>query len=146
MSPLSPKRFLYSYTSLPTRSHDELSSTGAQKLSQSKKPSHIPQYLKLICFSVASILFGFFLGNWFAQRQLSTEGLVLSTKPYKFAMEPLFGDKPSNESDAAWEELFPARGGFFNHPTIAPKRAAYAVFHQLHCLVSIGTSNTAKRC
>lgn len=42
---------------------------------------------------------------------------------------------PSDESNAAWETLFPARGGFFKHPQLAPDRSGLAVFHQLHCLV-----------
>ncbi|KAH8587736.1 hypothetical protein B0O99DRAFT_747329 [Bisporella sp. PMI_857] len=40
----------------------------------------------------------------------------------------------SKESNAAWKELIPSHGGFFNHPTLAPQRSLFSVFHQLHCL------------
>lgn len=30
--------------------------------------------------------------------------------------------------------MFPAEGGFFIHPQIAPTRSTFSVFHQLHCL------------
>ena len=46
-----------------------------------------------------------------------------------------FGAAPSNVSDAAWNSIFPEQGGFFKHPVLAPQRSAWAVFHQLHCLV-----------
>ncbi|KAF1963934.1 hypothetical protein BU23DRAFT_494794, partial [Bimuria novae-zelandiae CBS 107.79] len=45
-----------------------------------------------------------------------------------------FGKPPTNETDAAWESLFPKHGGFFVHPQLAPDRSAFSVFHQLHCL------------
>ncbi|KAL6721251.1 hypothetical protein ACLMJK_000353 [Lecanora helva] len=54
-----------------------------------------------------------------------------------FHYDRAFGSAPSNESDAAWASLFPAQGGFFKHPTLAPHRSAFAVFHQLHCLEGI---------
>ena len=53
---------------------------------------------------------------------------------YTFEYNRTFGERPSEEVDAAWDSLFPAHGGFFQHATIAPKRSALAVFHQLHCL------------
>jgi hypothetical protein len=79
---------------------------------------------------------GFFLGQGFAQRGSSfSSSLALAVNPHLFKMEAIYGAKPSNESDTAWNALMPKRGGFFNHPKIAPERSAYAVFHQLHCLV-----------
>lgn len=53
-----------------------------------------------------------------------------------FYQNHTFGAAPSNVSNAAWASLFPDQGGFFKHPNIAPQRSAWAVFHQLHCLVS----------
>jgi hypothetical protein len=41
----------------------------------------------------------------------------------------------STASNAAWKTLIPHRGGFFNHPTLAPQRSVFSIFHQLHCLV-----------
>ena len=52
-----------------------------------------------------------------------------------FQYDRIFGEAPSNLSDLAWQALFPEQGGFFKHPDIAPERSAFAVFHQLHCLV-----------
>ncbi|KAF2250332.1 hypothetical protein BU26DRAFT_379493, partial [Trematosphaeria pertusa] len=63
----------------------------------------------------------------------------LATEEKMFRQEQLFGE-PSNASNAAWGALFPKRGGFFNHPDIAPERSAYAVFHQLHCLNALRAS------
>lgn len=52
-----------------------------------------------------------------------------------FHYNKTFGVAPSNDSEQAWSALFPAHGGFFQHPSIAPERSAFSVFHQLHCLV-----------
>ena len=145
MLPLFSKKFEYSYSSLPYRENDEPSATGSPKQWRCAKIPHIPQAVKVSIYSLMLMLIGFFLGYSFAQHQSSASGpLVLSVKPHKFEMKPVFGDKPSKESNAAWGELFPVRGGFFNHPTIAPKRSAYAVFHQLHCLVSVWTPHLRK--
>ena len=53
-----------------------------------------------------------------------------------FRYNRTFGEPSSDKTDRAWQELFPEQGGFFKHPTIAPQRSAFSVFHQLHCLVS----------
>jgi hypothetical protein len=57
--------------------------------------------------------------------------------PYTFEYNRTFAERPSDEVDDAWAGLFPVHGGFFQHPTIAPKRSAIATFHQLHCLNEI---------
>lgn len=131
------KQSIYAYSSLRTDEQGGLSATGSSTQPRCMKTPHIFQTVKISLYSLILFFLGFVLGQFFTPDRSATEGLTLSVKPYKFEMERLFGDKPSNESNAAWERLFPARGGFFNHPTIAPKRSAYAVFHQLHCLVSI---------
>ena len=62
---------------------------------------------------------------------------TVQTKPVTFKYNRLFGGEPSNETNEAWEALFPVQGGFFRHPKLASKRSALSVFHQLHCLVSL---------
>ena len=52
-----------------------------------------------------------------------------------FRYNRLFSKAPSRDTEDAWGDIFPDQGGFFVHPKIAPKRSAFAVFHQLHCLV-----------
>ena len=54
-----------------------------------------------------------------------------------FAYNRLFAERPNTTSDKAWHDLFPAQGGFFKHPELAPTRSTFAVFHQLHCLDGI---------
>lgn len=61
---------------------------------------------------------------------------VVETRDDLFLYNRTFGEAPSNETNAAWAALFPQHGGFFVHPELAPKRSAFSVFHQLHCLVS----------
>ncbi|KAI0478577.1 hypothetical protein GGR56DRAFT_328896 [Xylariaceae sp. FL0804] len=46
----------------------------------------------------------------------------------------IFSYPPSEHTNRAWRDIFPAEGGFFVHPTIAPTRSTFSVFHQLHCL------------
>ncbi|MCJ1311318.1 hypothetical protein MMC25_004989 [Agyrium rufum] len=48
-----------------------------------------------------------------------------------------FGQESTNATVRAWKDLFPEQGGFFKHPTLAPTRSAFSVFHQLHCLNGI---------
>lgn len=51
-----------------------------------------------------------------------------------FEYDATYGE-PSDTSNGIWRSLIPRHGGFFNHPTIAPERSVFSVFHQLHCLV-----------
>jgi hypothetical protein len=46
-----------------------------------------------------------------------------------------FTEAPSPHTDQSWRELFPIEGGFFMNSDIAPTRATFSAFHQLHCLV-----------
>ena len=50
-----------------------------------------------------------------------------------------FPQRPNEESDVAWANLFPEKLGFVQHPELAPNVAGIAVFHELHCLVSTQT-------
>lgn len=63
-----------------------------------------------------------------------------------FEYDRIYAEVPTNESNAAWKEIFPARGGFFQHPQLAPGGSGLAVFHQLHCLVSINLSFFTSGC
>lgn len=60
--------------------------------------------------------------------------LQLKTAPYTFALNTSFAYPPSDEVNRAWGSLLPKGGGFFKHPTLAPKYSCMAVFHQIHCL------------
>jgi hypothetical protein len=60
--------------------------------------------------------------------------MIVSSFSKVFAFDRTFGEV-SEEANEVWEEMFPPHGGFFNHPTIAPQRSTFSVFHQLHCLV-----------
>lgn len=54
-----------------------------------------------------------------------------------------YSQRSSVESDALWDSLFPEKKGFVQHPELAPNVASIAVFHELHCLVSIEFSKIA---
>ncbi|PVH94788.1 hypothetical protein DM02DRAFT_478708, partial [Periconia macrospinosa] len=85
--------------------------------------------------SLVLLLLGFAVGSKYTQHSLWIENpLLLETKNRLFEHVYIYGDKPSKETDTVWNLLMPKRGGFFNHPKIAPERSTYAVFHQLHCL------------
>jgi hypothetical protein len=108
--------------------------------------------LSMIVLLLGGFDFGWRLGNSQRQQQplgeTSTWNIVQTTfrlthsidiTPGEilnmFTYNRTFAEVPSNESNAAWETLFPARGGFFKHPQLAPDGSGLAVFHQLHCLV-----------
>jgi hypothetical protein len=61
---------------------------------------------------------------------------AVRTLPIQLEYNATFGEAPTTITEAAWDNLLPVQGGFFQHPTIAPARSDFAVFHQLHCLVS----------
>ncbi|OAL37127.1 hypothetical protein AYO20_03605 [Fonsecaea nubica] len=63
--------------------------------------------------------------------------LQLRTIEFELEYNASFGDAPSPVTEAAWDDLLPVQGGFFQHPQIAPSRSDFAVFHQLHCLNGI---------
>jgi hypothetical protein len=101
------------------------------------KAIRLPQWVYMVLASAVLISIGFALGQKYSRHDfLFTSLLHLDTQKRVFKHLPVWGDKPSNQSDDLWNTLMPKRGGFFNHPKIAPERSAYAVFHQLHCLAS----------
>ncbi|KAK3390363.1 hypothetical protein B0H63DRAFT_519590 [Podospora didyma] len=63
-------------------------------------------------------------------------GLSLKTSPHVFIYNRTFAEK-SDAADAAWSVLFPRQAGYFTHPTVAPHRSTFSVYHYLHCLNGI---------
>lgn len=53
-----------------------------------------------------------------------------------------FTQKPDAESEAVWSSIIPVGRGFIHHPQLAPFVSNIAVFHQLHCLVSLRGSDS----
>ncbi|TVY82610.1 Oxidase ustYa [Lachnellula suecica] len=64
----------------------------------------------------------------------------VETATHTFHYNRSFSYPPSNHTNRAWRSIFPKKGGFFVHPTIAPTRSTFSVFHQLHCLNGIRTA------
>jgi hypothetical protein len=61
---------------------------------------------------------------------------LVNKVPRTFEYEFHYADAPSNLTNERWDSLFPLNGGFFKHPKVGRDPVAFAVFHQLHCLVS----------
>ncbi|CRG89182.1 hypothetical protein PISL3812_06218 [Talaromyces islandicus] len=90
-------------------------------------------------FAVVLTAFVFFrLGIAAGKYQPETErdGLLNPDGSVKVFMEynSTFTQRPSPESNNAWDSLFPKGVGFIKHPTIAPETSGLVVFHALHCL------------
>ncbi|KAI3321859.1 hypothetical protein HD806DRAFT_502138 [Xylariaceae sp. AK1471] len=108
----------------------------------SEAPTWRPQnwvriHLIYCAISVVVAITFFYLGQDLADSCGKTavqKELHLRTVSYIFEQNDTFGQPQSKEVNAAWRDLLPKRGGFFTHPTIAPERSAFAVFHQIHCL------------
>lgn len=73
-------------------------------------------------------------------KEVLNDSVKVSTISTVLSYDGTFGEV-SSDADRAWEDLFPRHGGFFNHPTIAPERSTFSVFHQLHCLVRTHAEN-----
>ncbi|KAE8314739.1 hypothetical protein BDV41DRAFT_575395 [Aspergillus transmontanensis] len=67
------------------------------------------------------------------------DGLLLPQGNIKTIWEHnlTFSQRPTPESEAAWNSIIPVGRGFIHHPEIAPFISNIAVFHQLHCLHAI---------
>ncbi|KAI1172933.1 hypothetical protein F4777DRAFT_484898 [Nemania sp. FL0916] len=89
--------------------------------------------MTLICLLIIS---GFFAGRFSISTSIAEreDAFGFATSNHLFEYNRTFGEAPSNATNAAWESLFPKHGGFFVHPELAPKRSAFSVFHQMHCL------------
>ena len=53
------------------------------------------------------------------------------------AANDTFSLRPSPETDALWDSLFPESKGFVWHEDISPEPSALVVYHNLHCLDSL---------
>lgn len=121
-----------------------------------------PLCLVVVALSfIVSCIISFMLGKWFSRPvqyayfpdtqeflgrkfRLLGQGIVsfltsrlflVQHNRHNFTYNPLYASLGNLTTDKAWLDLFPYQGGFFQHPQIAPKRATFAVYHQLHCLV-----------
>ncbi|CRG92118.1 hypothetical protein PISL3812_09173 [Talaromyces islandicus] len=91
----------------------------------------------MIVLLLGGLDLGWHLGHSQQQQPLGEANITPSGISSIFTYNRTFAEVPSDESNAAWETLFPTRGGFFKHPQLAPDRSGLAVFHQLHCLDNI---------
>ncbi|KAH7109277.1 hypothetical protein B0J11DRAFT_411729, partial [Dendryphion nanum] len=94
--------------------------------------------LKLVCCSLAFMLFGFSVGHSVAQHLSSLADKIpgmmrLTTKPTLFEYQPLYNQGVRN-SDAGWEIMVPINQGILKHPKIAPDGGRFAAVGQLECL------------
>jgi hypothetical protein len=59
---------------------------------------------------------------------------------HTFTYNDSFPQPPSADNihyDQPWRTLFPTHGPYFNKSATEPERWTFAVFHQLHCVVSL---------
>lgn len=75
-------------------------------------------------------------GNTVQPTSLSDPRHFSGLLPTPFRYNRTFSSAPSPETDISWDSIFPPHGGFFNNTEAGMKRGTFAVFHQLHCLVS----------
>ncbi|CAG8959964.1 hypothetical protein HYFRA_00012681 [Hymenoscyphus fraxineus] len=100
-----------------------------------KSPSHFARFtgwfiwLLIIC-GISGV--SFYAGR--RSTYISQKG-GLQLRPVSRVLEydPKYGT-PGLGSSTAWRALIPSHGGSFNHPTLAPHRSTFSVFHQLQCL------------
>ncbi|KAI0410469.1 hypothetical protein F5X98DRAFT_99127 [Xylaria grammica] len=92
------------------------------------------QTLLSISFVALLTAMAFALGRYSA----GTVGNILSLpmSPTVFIYNRPFAENTEN-ADTLWDALFPRQRGFFTHPTIAPHRSTFSVYHTLHCLNGI---------
>lgn len=93
----------------------------------------------VVTFTIALIL-GWVTGQHFSDKRW--DGLISPPGNVEVVFEHdlLFSERPTPESEAAWNSIIPVGRGFVHHPEIAPFISNLAVFHQLHCLHAIVVS------
>ncbi|KAJ5909341.1 hypothetical protein N7504_003984 [Penicillium tannophilum] len=112
----------------------------------------------VVTFTIALIL-GWVTGQHFSDKRW--DGLISPPGNVEVVFEHdlLFSERPTPESEAAWNSIIPGKlnlsaplciylsaystqvgRGFVHHPEIAPFISNLAVFHQLHCLHAIVVS------
>ncbi|KAH6675787.1 hypothetical protein B0J14DRAFT_372239 [Halenospora varia] len=122
----------HSYSLIDGQTHSGKSSTF------SKKRSRFCTVFSYLILFLLGILLGKYVDLDSLRTKLSIQTtLKLSSEQSIFRYNRTFGERPSNKTNKAWDELFPLQGGYFRHPRIALERSALAVFHQLHCLDGI---------
>ncbi|KAF4630648.1 hypothetical protein G7Y89_g7488 [Cudoniella acicularis] len=90
----------------------------------------------VVIFAVGTLLF--FGGKHYErlERQQKHEDILSlpGRVPVPFNYNRTFGEAPSNQTDEAWQNIFPPKNGFFDNATTDNRRGAFAFYHQLHCL------------
>ncbi|KAF2496999.1 hypothetical protein BU16DRAFT_617031 [Lophium mytilinum] len=88
----------------------------------------------LIVTAVVASTLGFYAGR--NSIKATDEGLLLP--PGKVHQvwhhNETFSQKPTPQSEAAWNSLAPIGRGFVYHPVVSPIVSGITVFHQLHCV------------
>jgi len=100
--------------------------------------------LKAVLFlllAVASCITTFFAGKHFAKVE-SKEVIQLDIIPQVLQYNRTFSEDPALRKGLPdiWDTIFPNSGhtgGYFAHPTLAPRRSTFSAYHQLHCLHAI---------
>jgi hypothetical protein len=114
------------------------------------------KYLFAILSAILMLAGGFLLGFWYGSQKtgstttIGTRLTSVSHCPFADLTQGIPGElhyymsfngsfpQRSNEmSNMMWDSLFPKKLGFVQHPELAPNIAGIAVFHELHCLVSL---------
>ncbi|KAM3064785.1 hypothetical protein ACMFMG_008734 [Clarireedia jacksonii] len=134
------------YTSLDSQSehsNDETNSEGLPYKARSK--STFTRYILLVATVLSCSILSFWvgsqrvgLGHPLCDESMST--IPLSIRPHSLVYQRPFADDPALRQTDIWDTIFPNNGtvgGYFSHPTIAPKRSTFSAFHQLHCLHAI---------
>ncbi|KAI0428526.1 hypothetical protein F5Y09DRAFT_312898 [Xylaria sp. FL1042] len=95
-------------------------------------PFSASQTTAYILTILISLLLGFLWG--FRMASSSAWAADFGTVTQTLVYNRSFAYPPSEHTDRAWSDMFPDLGGFFVHPTTAPARSTFSVYHQLHCL------------
>ena len=127
------------------RDFDRSGDNGDQKLLSADPSYNIHRATRcitrraILCELIALLIAfssGYLVSHKIDPRTAQNQGPIsLSSSRQLFTYNRTFSNPPSVETNQAWTDLFPARGGFFTHPTLAPDLSVVAVFHQLHCIV-----------
>ncbi|KIW86203.1 hypothetical protein Z517_01598 [Fonsecaea pedrosoi CBS 271.37] len=146
------RHYTYRYNLLDADKEEASFDEGRPDIHNSRQPRHraycrgSSTVLKLILATLvtaSACVLAFYAGTIYEYQRntkwSSGDGGPLQLRTIEFELEynASFGDAPSPVTEAAWDDLLPVQGGFFQHPQIAPSRSDFAVFHQLHCLNGI---------
>ncbi|KAJ5998327.1 hypothetical protein N7451_006137 [Penicillium sp. IBT 35674x] len=137
MAPSSSQKEV-NYLPLASDEPEALTSSPAKPLFMSSRAA-VMIVPVVVTFTIALIL-GWVTGQHFSDKKW--DGLISPPGNVEVVFEHdlLFSERPTPESEAAWNSLIPVGRGFVHHPEIAPFISNLAVFHQLHCLHAIVVS------